>query len=126
MKYNCKIAEINEEYVTVQIGDIFITGFVNCGVNKKIGQEAKIEILLYDDLKITQCEEKRTSIERKGKSLAYSIFGILDIENRIVKSSIDFEIDEEELYNYGYMDGTQVKIDVLRIDFYFEWYLISW
>ena len=35
MKYNCKIAEINEEYVTVQIGDIFITGFVNCGVKKK-------------------------------------------------------------------------------------------
>lgn len=37
-----------------------------------------------------------------------------------MKSVINFEIDKEELYNYGYLDGKQVQVDVLRIDLDFE------
>jgi len=44
----------------------------------------------------------------------------LDIARGILKSVINFEIDEEELYNYGYLDGKQVKVDVLRIDLDFQ------
>ena len=120
MKYNCEIINIVEDEVTVRIGDACITGFVNCGIIKKIGQEAIVEILLYDDLEITQCNEKKVSIERKNETFEYSLFGTLDIAKGILKSVINFEIDEEELYNYGYLDGKQVKVDVLRIDLDFE------
>ncbi len=120
MKYNCEIINIDEDEVTIRIRDVCITGFVNCGVEKKIGQEAIVEILLYDDLEIMQCDEKKLSIERKAQTFEYSLFGILDIAKGILKSVINFEIDEEELYNFGYLDGKQVKLDVLRIDFVFE------
>ena len=120
MKYNCEIINTDEDEVTIRIGDVCITGFVNCGVEKKIGQEAIVEILLYDDLEIMQCDEKKLSIERKAQTFEYSLFGTLDITKGILKSVINFEIDKEELYNYGYLDGKQVKVDVLRIDFVFE------
>ena len=120
MKYDCEIINVLEDEVTVKIGDACITGFVNCGVPKKIGHVVSVEILLYDDLVITQCDEIKISVERKGKTFEYSLFGILDIESGILKSVIDFEIDREELYNYGYLDGKRVKIDVLRIDLDFE------
>ncbi len=120
MKYNCEIINIVDDEVTIRIGNVCITGFVNCGVTKKIGQEAIVEILLYDDLEITQCDEKKLCIKRKKQTFQYSLWGILDIDNGILKSVINFEIDEEELYKYGYLDGEQVKVDVLRIDFDFE------
>ena len=46
MKYKCEIINIDEDEVTIRIRDVCITGFVNCGVEKKIGQEAIVEILL--------------------------------------------------------------------------------
>ena len=120
MIYNCKIIDIDEEEITLKIGDVCITGFVNRSVNKKIGEEVEVDISLYDDLKITQCNENKFDIERKGKTFKYTLFGILDIDNAVLKSIIDFKIDEAELYDYGYLDGVQVKVDVLRIDFDFN------
>lgn len=120
MTHNCKIVNIDEEEVTIRIGEIYITGFTNCGINKKIGEETLVDISLYDDLKIMQYDEEKFCIERKDKTFKYTLFGILDVESAILKSVIDFKIDEEELFCYGYLDGMQVKIEVLRIDFDFK------
>ncbi len=122
MMYNCKIIDIDEEEVTLKIEDIYITGFANCGVKKEIGEETIVDISLYDDLEITQCGENKFGIERKDKTYKYSLFGTLDIANAVLKSAIDVEMDKEELFDYGYLDGLQVKIDVLRIDFDFKQY----
>lgn len=119
MKYNCKIISVDEEEVTVQIDNVCITGFVNCGVDKKIGQETTVAISFYDDLNITPCDDDKVGLERKPKTFQYSIWGILDIQNGILKSIINFEIDEDELFAYGYLDEKYVKIDVLRFDFEF-------
>ena len=73
---------------------------------------------LCDDLNITPCDDK-VGLERKHKSFEYSLWGILDIQNGVLKSVIDFEIDENEIFDYGYLDGKYVKIDVLRLDFEF-------
>lgn len=120
MKYNCKIVNIAEDEITVRIGEASVTGFVNCGVDKEIGQEAIVEIILYDDLEITQCIEEKVSVERIHKTFKYSLFGTLDVEKGILKSLINFEIEKDELYNYCHLDGKHVKVDVLRIDFTFE------
>ena len=43
-------------------------------------------------------------------------YGVLDIDNHLLKSAINFNIDREYLFNYGYLDGKFVKIDTVRID----------
>lgn len=119
MKYNCTIVNINDEEITIKIGDLAITGFVNSGVLKEVGEETVVDIQLYDDLKICESDKSENCIVRKDNSFAYSLYGILDIDNSILKSDIDFEIDTEELFDYGYLDGKKVKIDTIRIDFEF-------
>ena len=80
MTYNCKITSIDEEEITLKIGDVCITGFVNCGINKEIGEETEVDISLFDDLKIFLCNENKFGIERKGKIFQYTLFGILDFD----------------------------------------------
>ena len=119
MKYKCTILDINDEDITIKIGNAHITGFSNSGVSKEIGEETMVDILLYDDLEISGSNKCENCIERKGNSFAYSLYGILDIDHSVLKSEIDFEIDVEELFDYGYLDGKKVKIDTIRIDFDF-------
>ena len=76
--------------------------------------------LKNNDIEIELSEDNKMSIERLGKSFKYSIWGVLDIENAVLKSLIDFEIDQEELYNYGHLDGKYVRMDVLRLDLIFD------
>lgn len=116
MQYNCIIVNSDEEEVTIKVDDIYITGFVNSGITKKNGEEAMVDIQLYDDLEITESDKSEDCIIRKENTFAYSLYGVLDIANSILKSEIDFEIDSEELLDYGYLDGKRVKIDTIRID----------
>lgn len=120
MKYPCKIVGIDDEEVTVEIEKNYITGFVNCGTKIGIGEKAIVDIELYGDLEITQCNEYKPYIERKAKTFQYTLWGILDIDNAMLHSTINFDISIEELFNYGYLDGKAVKVDVLRIDFCFD------
>ena len=116
MKYNCKIVDIKEDEITIKIGMTSITGFSNNGILKQRGDTVEVEVSLYDDLEINQCDDCNKVIVRKGNSLSYSLYGILDIDKSILKSEIDIEIDPEELFDYGYLDGKRVKIDTVRID----------
>lgn len=120
MKYVCKIVDVVDDEVTIKIGTTFITGFVNCGTTEISGAETKIDIILYDDLQIMKTEEHKLSIERKANTFQYTIWGILDIENAILHSTIDFDIGRDELFDYGHLDGKFVKVNVIRIDFIFD------
>lgn len=121
MKYNCEILSIvDDDEVTVKIGDVQLTGFVNSGVTESIGEETLVDISLYDDLEIFESDSNTVSIMRKGKSFAYSLYGRLNVNKAMLESVINFEIDEDDLFDYGYLDGKKVKIDVKRIDFCFE------
>lgn len=121
MKYNCKLLSIvDEDEITVKIGDVQLTGFANSGVTESIGKELMVDISLYDDLEIYESDSKTVSIERKGKSFAYSLYGTLNLDKALLESVINFEIEADELYDYGYLDGKKVKIDVKRIDLCFE------
>lgn len=120
MKYNCTIINIDDDEVTIGVGEVQIVGFVNSGLSKEIGEEAEVDILLFDDLKICKSDIDENAIDRNGDTFSYSLYGILDICKCTLKSCIDFEIDKEELYDYGYLDGEMVRIDVARIDFEFS------
>ncbi len=116
MKYNCTIIDIDDDEITIKIGKANITGFCNNGTLKQKGDTAEVEISLYDDLEISQCDSRDKDIERKGNSFSYSLYGILDVDKAILNSVIDIAIDSEELFDYGYLDGQRVKIDTMRID----------
>ncbi len=75
-----------------------------------------VDILLYGDLEIYESDKTENCIVRQENTFAYSLYGVLDIDNSILKSEIDFEIDAEELFDYGYLDGKKVKINTIRID----------
>lgn len=119
MMYNCIIENSDDEEITIKIDNVYITGFANSGISKEVGEKAVVDILLYDDLEICESDHGENCIVRKENSFAYSLYGILDIDNSLLKSEIDFEIDAEELFDCGYLDGKKVKIDTRRIDFAF-------
>lgn len=118
MKYNCTIIDTNDDFneVTIEIKNIFITGFSNSGISARVGNEVEVNIQLYDDLEISESNINKNTIIRKDNTFSYSIYGILDVDNCLLKSVINFEIDKECLFDYGYLDGKMVKVDVIRID----------
>lgn len=118
MQYECKIIKVvDDEEVTIQIHNIQLVGFVNNGCEKKENDICIIDISLYDDLEIKESEDKDKSIIRRGNSYAYQLKGVLDTNQHVLHSEIDFDINEEDLWDYGYLDGKYVSIDVLRVDF---------
>ena len=120
MKYNCVIKEIeDDEEVTIKIGNTIITGFVNMGLSIPIDKETEVEIEFYDDIEIEETQIREKSILSKG-TYSYSIYGILDIDNGILRSTLDFSIDRDYLYEYGFLDGKYVEVKVNRLDFYFD------
>lgn len=120
MKYNCVIKDIeDDEEVTIKIGNVIITGFVNMGISIPIDTETEVEIELYDDIEIEETHIHEKTILSKG-TYSYSIFGVLDIDNSIISSTLDFSIDRECLYEYGFLDGKYVEVKVGRLDFYFD------
>lgn len=120
MKFDCLIKEIqDDDEVTIQIGDVIITGFVNMGIDSPIDKKAQVDIEFYDDIELEESNVKEKCIISTG-TFAYSIFGVLDVDNGIIKSALDFEIDSEYLFDYGFLDGKYVELKVIRLDFSFE------
>ena len=120
MKYNCVIKEIeDDDEVTFKIENVIITGFVNMGISIPVDEETEVEIELYDDIEIEESNIHEKAILSKG-TYSYSIYGVLDIDNSIISSTLDFSIDRECLYEYGFLDGKYVEVKVGRLDFYFE------
>ena len=121
MKYNCKILDIkDEDVITILIDDIEITGFLNDSGLIDVGMIANVEIELFDDITILESSAPKAYLKREGNSLSYVIVGILNIDKMIIESSINFSLNQEDLYDYGYLDGKMVEIKVLRIDFSFD------
>lgn len=121
MKYNCKVlGVIDDDEVTIKIGDVEITGFVSTGFSDSVGSEKIVDISLYGDLKISESGGSEILIIKKDKTFAHSLYGTLDVDNATLNSLINFELEKEDVFNFGYLDGKMVKIDVLRIDFCFE------
>ncbi len=121
MKFNCLIKEIeDDDEVTIQIGDVVITGFVNMGIDIPIDKEIQVDIEFYDDIELEESNVQEKCIISTG-TFSYSIFGLLDVDNGIIKSTLDFEIDNEYLFDYGFLDGKYVELKVGRLDFSFDY-----
>ncbi|MDE6659877.1 MAG: hypothetical protein K2K01_07175 [Eubacterium sp.] len=118
MKYDCTITDISDDEITIKIDEVYLVGFDHFGILKNVGDKAVVDITLFDDLHISPSKSDKPAII-KNSVFSYSLIGILDIDNLLLKSKINFEIDKEELFDYGYLDGQMVEIKVLRMDFDF-------
>lgn len=119
MNYFCKINKIVEELeVVLDISGNVIKGLDIHGTLRSEGEECFVEMIFFDDITISESNATQPCIV-SGKGFEHSFIGILDFENKTVKSMIDIELEEEELYESGYLDGKMVKVDVKRIDFIF-------
>lgn len=117
MWYFGEIKEIVEELeIVLDISGNIIKGLDVHGTLKKEGDECYVEMNFFDDITISESSATHPNIiSRSG--FEYSFVGILDIENQVVKSLLDIRIEEEELYEIGYLDGKMVEVGVKRIDF---------
>lgn len=122
MKYKCLIQAIDDETITIQVENTTIIGFTNLPLDfQLLGEFVEVEIELFGDLKIKK-DNVQTKTINSNTPYSYSctICGILDVENKVVKSEIDFTLDENILYEYGYLDKQYIEIFVPRVDFHFE------
>ncbi len=121
MIYNGVIENIDEdgEEVTIKTNDIMIIGFVNCGVQKEIGDTCNFEIELFDDLEIKEIAESKKEVHRIGNSYSYYIRGILDVDALKIHSILDIDLEKEDIYDYAYLDGKYIEIKVKRLDINF-------
>ena len=115
VSYYCTIKKIDNEEITIDIKGIEIICFCNSGCNHNIGDEIVRELTFYDDLQIEETN-KIESVNRIGFTYSYKIIGILDVDNKVINSCIDFHIDESDIWNVAYLDKKKVAVIVTRID----------
>ena len=95
---------------------IYCKAVNNC--QQHTGEKVNVEIEFFGDLIIKKNEIQEKKILYNG-AYSYVICGILDVDDGLIKSEINFSIDRYYLYEYGYLDKEYVEIIVPRVDFYF-------
>lgn len=120
MTYSCKILKIIEDLeVIISISDCILRGHDVYGTLLNAGDLCTVELDFFDDIEIKECIEEKPSIIYKT-GFEYRFTGRLDFNNRIIKSLIDIQLEQEDLFDYAYLDGKMVTADIKRIDFIFS------
>lgn len=118
MNYYCIIKEIDNEEVTIDINNIEIVCFCNVGCDYNIGDKVVCELTFYDDIVMEETNEPE-KVERIPSSYSYIISGVLDVEKKMIKSIIDFTLEESDIWDVSYLDNKMVKAVISRIDIEF-------
>lgn len=117
MQYNCIVKSIEDDDVlTIQIHDVMLTGFLNTGTIISVEEQCMLFVEIYDDVELTKSQVQEKSISRIGNSLSYYIIGVLDIDESVIHSVLDFNIDKELLFDYAYLHGKYVELKIMRFD----------
>lgn len=118
MRYYCKIKNIDNEEITIDIQGYEIICFCNTGCDYIIGDKVGCELTFYDDIEIKETNESE-KIERINSSYSYRIIGVLEVDKQMIKSLIDFSVEESDIWNVSHLDKKMVEVAVLRIDIEF-------
>ena len=113
MIYECLVKENLEEDVLIEINNVTLLCFSNVGFYGDKGSKVDANIELFDDITISKSVLNEPKITHK-EGYQYQITGVLNIAKGGVDSLIFFDIDD--LYDYSYLDGKLVDIDVIRLN----------
>lgn len=126
MKYKVIVEGYNsliEEEIDISINSIRLKCFMPYEmiflVEEGESYYAEIESIIFDKLIINEIYEPIKQIQSDVNSFAHKVYGYLDIDKGLVKSSIDVYIDRVYLYDYGYLDGKFVELDIDRFNIEF-------
>ncbi|URZ06595.1 hypothetical protein [Clostridium felsineum] len=64
-------------------------------------------------------EKDIKKIECIGETFSHYIYGKVDIDKCVIKSSIEIKLDEEDLVEHGYCDNKYVRLKVDRFNLEF-------
>lgn len=118
MSYYCEIKNIDNEEITIEIEDYEIICFCNIGCDYKVGDKVFCELAFYDDIEIKESNESK-KIERINSSYTYRIIGILDVNEKMIKSIIDFRVEDADIWDVAYLDNKNVEVVIRRINIEF-------
>ena len=119
MYYKAIIEDVVDElYIRVKINDCYLWCFSNIGYDGYIGDEVSCGLELFGDLSFSEVTGKKDISLIDG--ISYSISGLLNINNGVLESLINFDIDEFFLSEFSYLDGRMVccNVDRINIEFY--------
>ncbi len=119
MEYKCTIEQVIDDEVIIKINEYSITGFC-FPFEMKGTKEATVKISLFDITNMKSTHEKVPNVTKEGKSLSYKLYGVLDVDNCRLKSIIDFDINKWDIFDYSFLDGKNVCVEVTRLDFEFS------
>lgn len=128
MKYDVLVKGLNpcvEEEVIIEANGIVLTCFAHWGLPAiEVGKtyKADIGVTILDDLGMREIADSSNSFRQIGSTFAYYIQGKFDLDSRVLDAGVQIQFDEDEvdLHDYGYLDGKYVEIKADRIDIEFE------
>ena len=110
------ISEINEEHITLLMGEHTIECFLNsCPYKIEIGNTYNIELTinLSDSYQIKKVSNTGVSIEKIARGYAYFLYGTL--KNDLIETFTDL-YDEDVHYDHPELNDQFIKLEVDRID----------
>lgn len=116
MIVQAEVININDEILTLKLNGIFLEGFLNVGTTSEIGAIISVEIILWGDIDMEPAPVYHPRLEKAGRGLAYYIWGKLDVDNKILSSVLDFEMDDDTLARFSYLDQKSVRLSIERFD----------
>lgn len=126
MKCLVKVEKFNqmiEEEVVVNVNGQLLRCFMSYLDDLVIeaGKEyyANIEYEIYNDFSIEEVNEELRKIECVNESFSYDIIGKLNIDKCKLESSINIEIDEDDIYEFGGYDNKYIRFRVDRFNIEF-------
>ncbi|MCR3758506.1 hypothetical protein KYB31_05785 [Clostridium felsineum] len=126
MKYLVTIESFNElveEEIIVNVDGQELRCFTPYGIEKDINlgdkYSADIEAQFYDDIELEIIQEDIKKIECIGETFSHYIYGKVDIDKCVIKSSIEIKLDEWDLVEHGYCDNKYVRLKVDRFNLEF-------
>ena len=117
MTTQARIVDIDDEVITIKANEVYMTGFSNVGTSARIGAIILVEITLWGDINIEQAPSSQKKLHHLCPGLSYEIWGTLDVENKVISSVFDFEIDEKSLAEFSYLDQKAVVLSMERFEF---------
>ena len=121
MKINCKIKKIiDDDSIEIEVNGLNLLCFSNPGAKIQEGAIVEAELTFFDDIEIKEIEKENFGVKRGSDFFSHYIYGMLNVEKKCIVSVVDFALEEDDLYDYGYLDMKYVELFVPRMDVSFS------
>lgn len=116
MIMKAQIINADDEILTLKSNGILFKGFSNVGTTAEIGATVLVEIVLWGDISMEPVPFPQKKLQNLYPGLAYYIWGKLDVKNKVISSVFDFDIDDNTLAGFSYLDQRDIRLSIERFE----------